>query len=124
MGHAPMAEGDGIAQNLSPLRYLCSVFLEQKDKRTKTKERQAMKKIRTKKLILTCAIGIGMGISVLLPLATNGDEMLKGGPQMMKRSQPYVSAAERKAETKKAVQLCQSCCNSPVSCCTKGAEKK
>ena len=83
-----------------------------------TKEKQAMKKDNSKRLMLACALGLGMGISVLLPLATNGGEIVKGGPQMMIRSQPYFAATEQKAETKKAVlTVSQSCC-SPVACCS------
>ena len=78
-----------------------------------------MKKDNSKRLMLACALGLGMGISVLLPLATNGGEIVKGGPQMMIRSQPYFAATEQKAETRKAVLTAsQNCCNSTVACCS------
>ena len=76
-----------------------------------------MKKDNSKTLILACALGLGLGLSLLLPLGTSGSEIVKGGPQMMKPSQPYVTATERKTDTGKAVLAVHpNCCTTSVPC--------
>ena len=86
-----------------------------------------MKNLISQNVIRACAIGLGMGISFFLPLATYGGEIIKGGPQMMIRSQVQTPAAERKADTKTTVvSVCQSCCSQAVAnvASTKVVEKK
>ena len=75
-----------------------------------------MKTNTVKNATFACAISLGLGISFLLPLASNGGEIIKGGPQMMKRSEAYFPAA-RKPESRRIVLTSQSCCDAPVGCC-------